>query len=110
MRGQRRKRAEEAQEEAARESVATTPQVCCRPRSIAPATLESEVLSIPDGASESKKSVEFKTPFAPAIIKVDPDVRMLQLRRKLAEWKPKWRRAALPLNPRASSIVATVPK
>ena len=40
-----------------------------------------------DGGNESKKSVEFKTPFAPAIIKVDPDVRMLQLRRKLAEWK-----------------------
>ena len=41
----------------------------------------------PDGASESKKSVEFKTLFAPTIIKVDGEVRMLQLRRKLAEWK-----------------------
>ncbi len=40
------------------------------------------------GADDSKQSVTFETPFTPAVIRVDPDVRMIQLRRKLAEWKP----------------------
>jgi hypothetical protein len=42
----------------------------------------------PDGTDQSHAWVEIKTPFEPAKLVVDPDVRVLQLRRKLAEWKP----------------------
>ena len=41
-----------------------------------------------DGTDQSKATIEIKTPFAPAQIVVDPDVRVLQARRKLAQWKP----------------------
>jgi len=41
-----------------------------------------------DGTDQSKVTIEIKTPFAPAQIVVDPDVRVLQARRKLAQWKP----------------------
>lgn len=40
-----------------------------------------------DSSDASRKRIEFKSPFAPALIEVDPDVRLLQLRRKLAQWK-----------------------
>lgn len=55
------------------------------------APIEREVVTVtlgPGGASDASKSIEFKTSFAPAIVRVDPDVRMLQLRRKLAEARP----------------------
>jgi len=41
-----------------------------------------------DGTDQSKATIEIKTPFAPTQIVVDPDVRVLQARRKLAQWKP----------------------
>jgi hypothetical protein len=41
-----------------------------------------------DGTDQSKVTIEIKTPFAPAQIVVDPNVRVLQARRKLAQWKP----------------------
>jgi hypothetical protein len=41
-----------------------------------------------DGTDQSKATIEIKTPFAPAQIVVDPNVRVLQARRKLAQWKP----------------------
>ncbi len=40
-----------------------------------------------DGDPSSRATIEIQTPFAPARIVVDPDVRQLQMRRKLAEWK-----------------------
>ncbi|MCE9619596.1 MAG: hypothetical protein K8R92_06780 [Planctomycetes bacterium] len=42
----------------------------------------------PEGTEQSHAWIEIKTPFAPAKLVVDPDVRVLQVRRKLAEWKP----------------------
>ena len=42
----------------------------------------------PDGEPSSRAAISVQTPFEPARIVVDPDVRQLQVRRKLAEWKP----------------------
>jgi hypothetical protein len=40
-----------------------------------------------DGTAESTKAIEIKSPFEPESVVVDPNVRMLQTRRKLATWK-----------------------
>lgn len=42
----------------------------------------------PDGDPSAHATIEVHTPFAPVRTVVDPDTRCLQLRRKLAEWKP----------------------
>ena len=41
----------------------------------------------PDGTAESTKAIEIKSPFDPESVVVDPNVCMLQTRRKLATWK-----------------------
>ncbi len=53
-----------------------------------PPRVLTQVTLGPDGTDQSHAWVEIKTPFEPAKLVVDPDVRVLQLRRKLAEWKP----------------------
>jgi len=42
----------------------------------------------PDGSDKARAQIEIKSPFEPASVVVDPDIRILQTRRKLAQWKP----------------------
>jgi len=73
----------DAAKDASEKAVATKPETAPpAPRRLTKVTLGA------DGTDQSKVTIEIKTPFAPAQIVVDPDVRVLQARRKLAQWKP----------------------
>jgi len=73
----------DAAKDASEKAAATKPETAPpAPRVLTKVTLGA------DGTDQSKVTIEIKTPFAPAQIVVDPDVRVLQARRKLAQWKP----------------------
>jgi len=73
----------DAAKDASEKAAATKPETAPpTPRVLTKVTLGA------DGTDQSKVTIEIKTPFAPAQIVVDPDVRVLQARRKLAQWKP----------------------